>query len=540
MKRFHRHILAFLLHTITLHAMAQPGYISQMESPGSFPLFHLNNVPDIHIDTADFPGVYRATLNLQQDLLHVTDVEPKIKNMLGSTPQKTMVIIGTLNKSSFLRDLIDRKKLDSAPIIGKRESFIIEVVEHPFPGVDHALVIAGSDKRGTIFGIYDLSRAIGVSPWYWWADVPIKKKAALYVTPGSHASGEPEIAYRGIFINDEEPALGRWAVERYGGFNHQFYEKVFELILRLKGNYLWPAMWWASFASDDSLNTKIADEYSIVIGTTHHEPMMRAHSEWKVIGGGPWNYATNKENLQQFWKKGILRMNDYESIVSLGMRGDGDMAMSEETNISLLENIVKDQRAIISDVTKKPIEQTPQLWALYKEVQDYYDRGMRVPDDVTLLLCDDNWGNIRKLPAASDTLREGGYRIYCHFDYVGGPRNYKWINTNPLPRIWEKMNLAYEYHARKIWLVNVGDIKPMEFPISFFLDFALKAWEKSVAENIIIKSTKHNFKTPGQHTVKLWGIDPGVVVQKIVIETETSKPTYLGPPESFIKRSKTN
>jgi hypothetical protein len=231
-------------------------------------------------------------------------------------------------------------------------------------------------------------------------------------------------------------------------------------------------MWGQSFYSDDPLSPKLADEVGVVISTSHHEPMMRAHVEWQRNGGGPWNYNTNEEKLRQFWREGIARMGNNESIVTLAMRGDGDEPMSEDANVKLLEKIVADQRKIIEEVTKKPAADVPQVWALYKEVQDYYDKGMRVPDDVTLLLCDDNWGNLRKLPPVTEKLHPGGYGIYYHFDYVGDPRNYKWINTNPLPRIWEQMNLAWQYGAREIWVVNVGDIKPMEFPIEFFLDYA--------------------------------------------------------------------
>jgi hypothetical protein len=216
----------------------------------------------------------------------------------------------------------------------------------------------------------------------------------------------------------------------------------------------------------------LADKMGIVMGTSHHEPMMRAHAEWKSYGGNAWNYETNPVQLNEFWKEGIERMDHHESIVTIGMRGDGDMAMSPGTNIALLEKIVADQRKTIADVTGMPAEKTPQMWALYKEVQDYSDQGMRVPDDVTLLLCDDNWGNIRKLPKPDAAPRPGGYGIYYHFDYVGGPRNYKWLNTNPLPRVWEQMHMAYEYGAKELWLVNVGDLKPMELPISFFLDYA--------------------------------------------------------------------
>ncbi|HEX8316145.1 MAG TPA: glycosyl hydrolase 115 family protein, partial [Flavisolibacter sp.] len=262
-----------------------------------------------------------------------------------------------------------------------------------------------------------------------------------------------------------------WSREKFGGFNHKFYEKVFELMLRLKANYLWPAMWGNAFYDDDLLNKQTADNYGIVIGTSHHEPLMRAHDEWRRYGSGKWNYDSNATQLKKFWKDGMQRATN-EKIVSVGMRGDGDEPMSRETATALLEKIVADQRKIISEVTGKPASETPQLWALYKEVQDYYDKGMRVPDDVTLLLCDDNWGNIRKLPKLNEPKRSGGYGIYYHFDYVGGPRNYKWLNTNNLARVWEQMHLAYEYGVDKIWIVNVGDIKPMELPTSFFLDYA--------------------------------------------------------------------
>jgi hypothetical protein len=285
-------------------------------------------------------------------------------------------------------------------------------------------------------------------------------------------SDAPKVKYRGIFINDEAPALSNWSREKFGGFNHHFYEKVFELMLRLKSNYLWPAMWGNAFYDDDSLNIKSADEFGIVIGTSHHEPLMRAHDEWRRYGQKQkWNYDSTENGLKEFWHAGMQRAWN-EKIVSVGMRGDGDEPMSESTATALLERIVTDQRQIIAAVTGKPASETPQLWALYKEVQEYYEKGMKVPDDITLLLCDDNWGNIRKLPGLDEKPRKGGFGIYYHFDYVGGPRNYKWINTNTIARIWEQMNLAWEFNARQIWIVNVGDIKPMEIPISFFLDYA--------------------------------------------------------------------
>lgn len=461
----------FLLTGYAFMASAQH-YVQLTDSDNAFKLSSDGRAATLYSDQNDYPGVIRALKDLQQDINRVTEITPEL--LFTKPSGKEIVIAGTIGKNTLIDNLIKSKKLDVTDIKGKWETFVIQVINKPMKGVDRALVIAGSDKRGTIFGIYDVSSNIGVSPWYWWADVAPKKSKSLFVKQGRYVQGEPPVKYRGIFLNDEEPALGRWAVENYGGFNHKFYEKVFELILRLKGNYIWPAMWWASFNSDDTLNPKIADEYGVVMGTTHHEPMNRAHAEWKKYNGsaGAWNYDTNPVKLREFWTEGIRRIGDRETIISLAMRGDGDMAMSEGTNIALLERIVKDQRQIIQDVTKKDVTKTPQLWALYKEVQDYYDNGMRVPDDVTLLLCDDNWGNNRKLPKLTDPPRAGGYGIYYHFDYVGGPRNYKWLNTSPIARVWEQMDLAYRYGATEIWIVNVGDLKPMEFPISFFLDHA--------------------------------------------------------------------
>ncbi|OCX54886.1 glycosyl hydrolase [Mucilaginibacter sp. PPCGB 2223] len=451
------------------YAAGEKPYITTKNVTGSFALAAAGKPVNIYGSNDDYPGVIRAMKDLQNDLGSVTGNQPAFST---TAPSGTCVLIGTVGKSSLIDDLVKKHKLDVRDITGKWENFIIQTVQNPLPGVSSALVIAGSDKRGTIFGIYDLSAQIGVSPWYWWADVPVKKQADLYVLRGRYTQGTPAVKYRGIFINDEAPAFSGWTKEKFGGVNHLAYEKVFELILRLKGNYLWPAMWANAFNDDDKTDPALADEYGIVMGTSHHEPMDRAQQEWKRYGTGPWDYEKNADVLKAFWKKGIENMGNKETLVTIAMRGDGDMAMTEGSNVALLEKIVKDQRQIIADVTGKPAEKTPQIWALYKEVQDYYDKGMRVPDDVTLLLCDDNWGNIRKLPKLGDPKRAGGYGIYYHFDYVGGPRNYKWLNTNPIAKTWEQMHLAHEYGANQVWIVNVGDLKPMEFPISFFLDYA--------------------------------------------------------------------
>jgi hypothetical protein len=423
------------------------------------------------VDSMDYKGVLLAVNNLSTDIEKVSEDLPVIlkNNILKS---KHILVIGTVGKSLFIDKLLKSGKIKTTDIVGKREKFIIQTISNPFPNVDEALVIAGSDKRGTIYGIYKLSEQIGVSPWNFWADVPVQKHKDITINRGFYTDGEPAVRYRGIFLNDETPALTGWSKATFGGFNHQFYEKIFELILRLKGNFLWPAMWGSSFYDDDPENGELADEMGIVMGTSHHEPMGKAHVEWKKYGTGKWDYSLNENTLKDFWQKGFERQKNYETVVTLGMRGDGDESMSEESNIQLLEKIVTDQRDIIKKVSGKKITETPQVWALYKEVQDYYDKGMRVPDDVILLLCDDNWGNVRKLPDLNAKPHKGGYGMYYHFDYVGGPRNYKWINVSQIQRIWEQMNLTYSHGVDRIWIVNVGDLKPMEYPVSFFLDMA--------------------------------------------------------------------
>jgi hypothetical protein len=487
----------FLLFLIGLstksYAINPEKYVVNQASNENFPLVSKGKTASIFVDDKDYAGVLKVTEHLENDIRKVSDLHSKRIRKI-SEAEDFVVIIGTIGKSKIIDQLAKEGKIDAKELQGKWEKFATQIIENPFEGIKKALVIAGSDKRGTIYGIYDLSNQIGISPWYFWADVPIKKQSELHVLPGIHSLGEPKVKYRGIFINDEAPALSGWAFEKFGGFNSKFYDKVFELILRMKGNYLWPAMWGRMFYVEDPKNAILADEYGIVMGTSHHEPLTRAHAEWGK-SNGRWDFNTNSEVLIQFWKDGIKRMGNKETIVTIGMRGDGDEPMTEGTAIELLENIVKTQRNIIAEVTKKSAEKTPQMWALYKEVQDYYDKGMTVPDDVTLLLCDDNWGNIRKLPELNAKPRKGGYGIYYHYDYVGGPRNYKWINTNQIERTWEQMDLAYQYGVDKIWIVNVGDIKPMEFPIEFFLDMAWNP-EKFNAGNLqdyYVTWAKENF-----------------------------------------------
>jgi hypothetical protein len=457
--------------TFSAYAAQDPTYIATKAGASHFVLSDSKTQAILFASSDDHAGVIDALKSLKTDMGKVTGREPNlIFNNLSR--QKEIVIVGSIDKSPIIAELIKNKKIDVTPIKGKWESFMIQTIESPYPGVEKALVIVGSDKRGTIYGIYDISKNIGISPWYWWADVPVVKQESLYVKDGRYVFESPKVKYRGIFLNDEAPALTGWANEKFGGLNQKFYVHVFELILRLRGNFLWPAMWGKAFYEDDPENGRLADEMGVVMGTSHHEPMGRAQEEWTRHGSGPWDYSKNEKVLSDFWRGGLERNKNYETLVTIAMRGDGDMAMSQGTNISLLEKIVKDQRNIIAEVTGKKPEKTPQVWALYKEVQDYYDQGMRVPDDVTLLLCDDNWGDIRKLPDINAPVRSGGYGIYYHVDYVGGPRSYRWLNVSQNERIWEQMNLAFEHGVDRLWILNVGDLKPMEFPISFFLDMA--------------------------------------------------------------------
>lgn len=460
-----------------------------------FPLVTVEKTAHLCYNSDDHIGVVRAISDLQADIERVTGKKPLLSS--DNPPSGCAVIIGTLGKSRMIDSLVASGKLDVTDLKGKWESFIITTINKPAHGIDQALIIMGSDKRGTIYGIYELSEQLGVSPWYWWADVPPKKRSEAYILPGRYASGEPVVKYRGIFINDEEPCLGPWAREKFGGINSKMYAHMFELILRLRGNYLWPAMWGKAFNEDDTENPRLADEYGIVMGTSHHEPMMRAQKEWtkrkEHIGNSQWNYDTNEDGLRKFWEEGIRRNKDYDNLVTLGMRGDGDKGMDDiggmDANMKLLHRVIEDQRSILAQHINSDVTKIPQLWAIYTEVQDFYDAGFRPPEDVTLLFTDDNVGNIRRLPTAEDRKRSGGAGIYFHMDMNGGPFSYKWLNSNPLPKIWEQMNIAHKYGANQIWIANVGDLKPLEVPIEFFLRMA---WNpEAMSKDSIASYQKH-------------------------------------------------
>ncbi|MEU2057021.1 glycosyl hydrolase 115 family protein [Streptomyces bungoensis] len=468
-------------------AWAGDGADPRVTDPGSYisftgGAFSLVGAPVV-VSSEDHPGVVRVAGDLRDDLERVTGVRP------GPAIGRFPVLVGTIGRSPLIDRLVASGRLDVSGVRGRWETSLQTVVDHPMPGVERAFVIAGSDPRGTIFGAYDVSYGIGVSPWHWWDDVPPVHRDAVYVRPGRWTQGTPAVRYRGVFVNDENPALGTWAPAFFGpgkapgypgGFNAAFYEKVFEVLLRLKGNYLWPAVWGRAFAEDDPENHRRAAEYGIVMGTSHEAPMMRGIEEWNrhastghdpYGGTGEWSYRRNPEAVRAYWRAGVQRMVDqgFEGVVTLGMRGNGDTSLPDGDGIELMQQIIADQRRIIEEVTGRPAAETPQVWTLYKEVQRYWDRGLRAPDDVTVVLTDDNWGNIRKHPAEP---RPGGYGLYYHFDYVGAGRNYKWVDTANLRNVWDQLHQAHAYGNHGLWVANVGDLKGNEVPAEFFLTYA--------------------------------------------------------------------
>ena len=482
------------------------GYLSPTGRPGWFPLVAAGQAAPLVVSAGDYPGVTRVVNDLQTDIAAVTGVKPRVVTTDDASNAGTdVVIVGTVGRSPLISQLVASGKLDVSDIQGKWETSVQQVVDNPLPGVRRALVIVGSDQRGTIYGAYDVSKNAGVSPWYWWDDVPAQYSDELYVKPGRHTQGTPAVKFRGFFINDENPNLGTWAPEFFGpglaaghpgGFNKEMYSKVFELMLRLKANYLWPAVWGRAFALDDPDNHATATAYGVVMGTSHEAPMLRGIEEWNRFavpavrdssgnitkagsdpygGTGEWSYRHNAAALEKYWTDGIQRMVDQkiEGVVTLGMRGNGDTGLADGDGIDLMNSIIAAERSILSQVTGlSDLSSIPQVWTMYKEVLRYWEEGMRPPEDVTVVFTDDNWGNIRHVPDAGLPTRSGGYGLYYHFDYVGGGRDYKWVDTASIANTWEQLHLAYAYGIQQLWVANVGDLKGNELPTQFFLDYA--------------------------------------------------------------------
>ncbi|KAM5350748.1 hypothetical protein ACJ41O_007253 [Fusarium nematophilum] len=479
--------------------------------------FTTSNNPDlvgapIILDEADFAGVKIAAQNLSQDFARVTKKEPSPVDIVGgsgnvanSASSKVAIIVGCIESSPLLQRLEKEGNADFSAVRGKWESFITLIVDNPGGSYDKALVIAGSDKRGAIFGIYTLSEQIGVSPWYWWADVPSKFHPAIYASPKTTIHGEPSIKYRGIFLNDEAPALTGWVLEKFGKYNSEFYKKVFELLLRLKANFMWPAMWpgypnpGANFFLDDPDNQRVADEYGIVMSTSHHEPMQRLTNEWVLENGdGNWRWDTNKEKMTDFFYEGARRAKGCESYFTIGMRGEYDRRIKASDPAAAISDAIKTQRRIISDVYGRE-DKIPQLLALYRDIEQLYDTGrIDVPDDVTLLFQDDNNGTIRRLPTKKEAARKGGSGLYYHFEYVGLPRSYKWTNSVSLGKAWHQLRHAYNRNVRQVWLFNVGDLKPLETPITWAMSMAWNI-NKFAAESLgdfLREAAARDFGTP--------------------------------------------
>lgn len=446
-------LMAGILLSSHLAAQAAEQFV-KFSAPQQDALLLTGSNDTIRYSQNDWKGVKMAVENLRNDLRAVT----------GS--DKAPVVVATVGKS----ELAKKYARECKQLKGKWEKFLIFT--------DHGrLVVLGSDKRGTIYGIYELSRQIGVSPWYWMADAPISRHDKIYVVPGTYTDGEPKVKYRGIFINDEWPSFGGWCTNKFGGINSKAYRHIFELLLRLKANYFWPAMWATNFNEDDPESPRLADEMGIVMGTSHHEPMMRSHREYlkRKDEVGPWNYATNPDRLDKFFMDGMKRNAKYENLVTIGMRGDGDVAMGngdDAENIKTLGKVIEAQRRIIGEAYGKPASKVPQLWAIFTEVQRYYDAGFTVPDDVTLLFCDNNWGYIRRKGTAEERKRKGGLGLYYHIDMNGGPWNDRWVNTTTIPKLREQLHEAYASGIDRIWIINVGDLKPKEVPIDFIMNYA--------------------------------------------------------------------
>ncbi|WP_078556322.1 glycosyl hydrolase 115 family protein [Bacillus alkalicellulosilyticus] len=453
----------------------------------------LKKAPVFYQEKEAFSGVHKIASRVIHDLELVFGIAPQVtieKTKLG----KTVIIYGTMNHSPMLQELEEKKLIDVTEVAGKREVFLFQVIDQPFDGVEKALVIAGSDKRGTIYGLFHLSEQLGVSPLVDWNGVKPQPKESFSLDGDfKYISKEPSVRYRGFFINDEWPAFGTWTNERFGGFNAEMYDHVFQLLLRLKGNYMWPAMWSAQFSEEGPglASAELADEYGVVMGASHHEPCLRNGEEYRYlrgedsIYGDAWNFISNREGITRFWEDGLKRSGKFENVITVGMRGEQDTSIMGKNatladNIELLRDVIQTQNKLIEDNVNPNLSEVPRMLALYKEVEPFFYGDETTPglmgseelEDVILMLCDDNYGNLRTLPTEEMRSHKGGYGMYYHFDYHGGPISYEWVNSSYLPKVWEQMSMAYDFGIRDLWIVNVGDIATQEFPLSYFLDLA--------------------------------------------------------------------
>jgi len=486
------------------------------ESPGAadFVLATGGRSAAIWLEPGADKSILRAAGDLAADVERVTGVRPQLSQDPASR-RGPLVLIGMLGQSKFIDGLAAAGKLDARGVRGEWESYVVQVVNDPAPDVDQALVIAGSDRRGTIYGIYEVSESIGVSPWYWWADVPVPKRASLAIRAGAHQHGPPSVKYRGIFLNDEDWGLQPWAAKTFdpalGDIGPKTYARIFELLLRLKANTLWPAMHACTKAFNlYPQNKQLADDYAIVMGSSHAEPMLRDNvTEWTAPPES-YNYVTNREGVLKYWEQRVRENGRFENIYTLGMRGIHDSAMVGPTttaeHLRVLEQIFADQRLLLANHVNPDVTQVPQAFTPYKEVLDIYHAGLHVPDDVTLVWPDDNFGYIRHFPTPAEQQRRGGSGVYYHLSYLGSPLSYLWLCTTPPALVWEEMTKAYDHGARTIWIVNVGDLKPAEIGTEFFLEMAwdIHRWRRENLPGFLVEWAAREFGA--EHAREIAGI----------------------------------
>jgi hypothetical protein len=420
----------------------------------------------------DYDVVRIAAADLTADLTRVSG---------ASASNGAQIWLGTLGRSPKIDRLVKLGKLDVSRLRGAWESFVIATVDAPAPGVASALVIVGSDRRGTAYGAYELSHAIGVSPWHWWADVSPERHATISAPAGLHRFGPPSVKYRGIFLNDEDWGLEPWAAKTFepeaGTIGPKTYAKLFELMLRLKANLVWPAMHKVTTPFNaDPANARLADRYGIVMGSSHAEPMLRNNvGEWKALAED-FNYLANPTGVAKYWDARVRANGGYENVWTLGMRGIHDSGIvgptTDDGRRQLLERIFADQRAMLARSVNRDLTRVPQVFTPYKEVLDVYGGGLKVPRDVTLMWPDDNFGYIRHLSDAAERARPGGSGIYYHLSYLGAPLSYLWLSTTPPALVREEMGRAWDAGARQMWVANIGDLKPAELATDYFLKLA--------------------------------------------------------------------
>ena len=471
-----------------------------------FPVVLNGGAVDIVIDKGDAEVVKIAADAVCHDIEMVTGVLPKVTNTISNGGN--VIIAGTYGKNAWVDKLAKSGKLNCSHIdSGQWESFIIAVVDKPFDGVDKALVVAGSDRRGTAYGLFELSKEFGVSPWVWWADVTPEKKIEIAISSEFRKFGPPSVKYRGIFLNDEGWSLHPWAAKNFdkelGDIGPKTYERIFKLMLRLKLNYIWPAMHPCTKAFNLYPENKIvADKHAIVMGSSHCEPMLRNNiTEWK--GYGQWDPFINLKGLSDYWTKRLIENGQYENIYTVGMRGIGDGPMPPKTKTDddrtkMTQRIIELQRELLTRHVGGPVENIPQLFCPYKEVLDYYNNGMDVPEDITLLWADNNFGYIRQFSTPAEQKRSGGAGVYYHVGYYGSPTSYLWINHTAPSVIWEEMSKAYDYNARKVWIVNVNDLKFNEIAVDFWaqLSWDVTKWKSNAQKVYLRQFATQNFGGP--------------------------------------------